>query len=237
DCLTPAEVEAALAGQSWDVVVLACCYGMSVEMGWSLRHTGGLVAAAPGVAALRAADLVDFVWRLDTRAVPVRVARAAAEMLVEGEEAAMAGWAQVRGIAALGELIRELGAAMREDASGSAAALGAVRPLVWNWGPGGELADVGALAQALAESLPTARGRQAAKTVADMARVVVRRAGAPLSAGAFEQFTPVGLGIFLPPHIGPWFEYEAGVPFGQACGWAATLKALEDLLPWGGGSR
>ncbi|MCX7597949.1 MAG: clostripain-related cysteine peptidase, partial [Armatimonadetes bacterium] len=47
DCLTPAEVEAALAGQSWDVVVLACCYGMSVEMGWSLRHTGGLVAAAP----------------------------------------------------------------------------------------------------------------------------------------------------------------------------------------------
>lgn len=232
DCLTPVEVEAALAGQRWDVVVLASCYGMSMEMGWGLRGTGGLLAAAPGVVVLSGADLVNFVAGLDGRPVPVAVARAAAQMLAAGEDGSMAGWAETRGIATLGQLFKELGVAMREDVAGAAAAIEAVRPCVWVWGPGGEIADVGALAQALADGLPTVRGRDAARTLARGASAVVRRVGQPVPSGAEGRFEPAGLGIFLPPlhvkpwHIEPWAEYEREVPFGRASGWAATLKAL-----------
>lgn len=236
DSLTPAEVEAALKAQSWDVVVLACCYGMSMEMGWSLRGTKALLAGAPGVAVLRARDLVDFVRRLDTRPAPVMVARGAAEMLTGGKGAAVAGWAEVRGIAALGELIREVGAAVREDARGAALALEAVRPAVCTWGPSGELADVGALAQALAGSLPTARGREVAGTAARTARAVVRGVGVSGKGAGCAQFGPVGLGIFLPPRTGPWDEYDSEVPFGRECGWTATLKTLEEIFPWSVGS-
>lgn len=230
DCLTPAEVEVALAGQSWDVVVLGCCYGMSVEMGWSLRARKALMVGVPGVAVVRAVDLIDFVRRLDTLSAPVKVARAAADML-GSDDAVGAGWAETRGIGVLGELMRELGAAVREDARGAALALEAVRPAVWTWGPSGELADVGALAEALAESLPTARGREAAWAVARTARAVMRRVGPPVQAAAYGRFAPVGLGIFLPPRSGPWDGYDTEVPFGRECGWTATLKALEEVFP------
>ena len=231
DCLTPAEVEWALCGQRWDVVVLACCYSMSMEMGWSLRGTGGMLVGAPGTVSISGAELVEFVGALGAHSTPFAAARAAAAMLGAGEEDFGAGWAETRGMVVLGNLVKELGAAMLEDAPRSVAALEVVRPLVQTWGPGGEIADLGALAQALSDALPTARGREAARAVARAAGAVVRLTAREQARRLEGKLRPAGLGIFLPPqHTEPWAEYESEVPFGRVSGWVATLTELYKAL-------
>lgn len=225
DSLDPAEVEEALRGQTWDLVVLACCHGASVEHLWAVRQAARYVAAAPGELSMTGGEVGRMVGSLASRPSAQRASEMSARILAGAAGDAGAMWMAAARLVEVGERLRAVGVELRRQARTCARALQAVRPLLPSWGPAGEMADLGALARALDQSVADPRVKAGAQALAaSVAGAVHRTGGRAPSAGPF---AATNLGVFLPPlQTEPWKDYDKHAPFGRVTQWTITLAAL-----------
>ncbi len=225
DSLDAAEIEQALAGQQWDLVVLACCHGASVEQLWALRGAARYVAAAPGEIAMDGSEIGRLIGALTLRPTPEHAAATSASVLAAAAGDAGAMWMPAARLSGVAERLRVFGVEVRREARTCARALEALRPLVPSWGPSGELADLGALAAAMGASVADARVRSAAEALAEDVSAAVHKAGGGVCPP--ENFAATNLGIFLPPlQTEPWKDYDKHAPFGRVTEWTLALAAL-----------
>jgi hypothetical protein len=242
DCLTPHDLQSALAGSCWDVVVLAACYSATAEYAASLSSCARWMVATPGQLALSGEGVLGFITRLGqlkSALTPAQAAAMAVEALAEDARAAESGHLVVAvdltQMPMMVETVRLAANDLRLDASGSLIALEAARPGVPRWGPRGELADLAALAARWAQMLPASPARQALASVAARAGAMVAcrvgdREGAWSQAG--------GLAVFLPSFVnGMWNDYEQVAPFASSSGWGSLLRDLRQaaLAIWSEG--
>ena len=225
DSLDAAEIEEALAGQSWDLVVLACCHGASVEQLWALRSAAKYAAAAPGEIATDGGELGRLVGALASRPTAEQAAATSASVLAAAAGDAGAMWMPAARLTGVAEHVRALGVEVRRDARNCARALEALRPLVPCWGPSGEMADLGALAAAMDAGVADPHVKSTAGTLAaEVSAAVHKTGGGGRPAGSF---APTNLGIFLPPlQTEPWKDYDKHAPFGRVTEWTLALAAL-----------
>jgi hypothetical protein len=225
DSLDAAEVEEALAGQRWDLVVLVCCHGASAEQLWALRSVAKYVAAAPGEIAMDGGEVGRLIGALVSRPTPEQAAATSASVLASASGDAGAMWMPAARLSGVADRLRALGVEVRREALTCARALEAVRPLVPCWGPTGEMADLGGLASALGASVADAKVKSAAGALAGEVSASVHKIGGGVCPP--ESFAPTNLGIFLPPlQTEPWKDYEKHAPFGRVTEWTLTLAAL-----------
>lgn len=225
DSLDPAEIEKAMAGRKWDVVVLACCYGASAEQLWALRKSARYVVAAPGELSMTGGEIGRIVAFLASRPTAREAAARAADILAGTSGGVGSMWVAGGRMDTVARRVREFGQALRHRAGTCAEAIETVRPLLPTWGPGGEMADLGALAKAMSESVADAGVKSAAEALAGEVSAAVHKVGGVKNPKA--AFAPTDIGIFLPPlQTEPWKDYEKHAPFGRATGWTLALAAL-----------
>jgi hypothetical protein len=230
--LTPAELEVALRGRRWDVVVLACCYGLSLDVAWSLRGAARYVVGAPGEVAVTGRELATGLSGAARGATVAGAARVAAASVRDPGGRAVGRWVEAGTLAVVGKAVEALAGQLRGRPAESALALEAVRPKVTAYGPSGELADAGSLADLLAEALAGEEGRSAARGLAEAARRAVGGAAKRSAAGA-----AAGLGLLCPSlRAEPSKDYEREVPFAKATGWAEALRAMHAAVVSEGGA-
>ncbi|MGD9518384.1 MAG: clostripain-related cysteine peptidase [Armatimonadota bacterium] len=231
--LTPADLEKALAGQRWDVVVLLSCHSASVDYAWALRNSARWVVASPTALTISGRSVVGVAQRLASGAstastrkiVETVVKQVSADLQPEQETEVVVG-IDLQAITDVRDSMRELSGALLEEPEIGAAGLEAIRGSLPWVGPGGEMTDLAALGRCLAQVLPEGAGRRAAERAAAAAVAAVPFLGTTEVRGTdVEQYS--GLVVLLPPPLAElWDDYEEASSLARETGWGRLLAML-----------
>lgn len=218
-------------GVEFDVVFLDCCYTGSVEVADRLGEAARYLVAAPGL--LYSPGLP---WGQILRELGRDPQQSAQAVSLTALEAAREFWTPRPEVPAGLVVVdlaraRELSQAIRELAQVSLPLIGDLAPQITlargrapSWGPQGEMVEVSALADTLAEMTPYSQVAEQAQEVSRAARAATVGAWAQGIGGGHQ--AGVGLGIFFPLTLQSWSaRYGASDVPSFAATWEPFLRA------------
>ncbi len=237
DALTARELAAglthglsAVGTEQLDVIFLDCCYGGSVEVAYELAEVCRTLVASPGelyspglpwrkiVKRLKAAPTMSG-RRLARRAIHCAVEVWSAEPGLDRTLLAV----DLRRVEAVAEWLRHLSEALGEDIAVTAPAITLARSQARTWGPGGELADLGAFSEALQQ----ASDNQDIVTLAQATQSSVEDLILDLyqqGQGEAEQLAGSGMAVLFPPSLSELpTDYADNCSMANSVGWQDFL--------------
>jgi len=226
-----ADALAADSDLDFDVVFLDCCYTGSVEVADRLGEAARYLVAVPGL--LYSPGLP---WGQILEELGRDPEKSAQEVSLMALEQTREFWRQRPEVPAGLVVVdlaraRELSQAIRELAQVSLPLIGDLAPQITlargqapSWGPQGEMVEVSALADTLAEMTPHGQVAAQAQEVSRAARAATVAVWAQGISGSHQ--AGVGLGIFFPMTLQAWSaRYGAGAIPSFAATWEPFLRA------------